>query len=155
EREVGDRLYSVVVASLARLDDDEPGPMTLRLFEIAALAACGYRYDFTRCAGCRRPLTSAVQRGFLGESGVICPVCAGSAGPTLALSARAIEGLSRLQSLASLAVPLEGNGRIEPCDLFSGEGDLDASSVDGELGRALALLLSPYLRGRLRALELM
>jgi DNA repair protein RecO (recombination protein O) len=155
EREVGDRLYSVVVASLTRLDEDEPGPMTLRLFELAALAACGYRYDFGHCTGCRRSLTATALRGFLGESGVICPACAGSAGPALALSARAIGALSRLQSLASFAVPVEGNGGIGPCDLYSGESALDATAVDGELGRALALLLAPCLRSRLRSLELL
>lgn len=156
EREVGDRLYAVVVAALARLDEREPGPVTLRLFELAALAACGYRYDFTACAGCRRR-RAADARGFLGEGGVVCASCVGAAGPSVALSAGALEGLAVLQSLAAAAVPLEGGERVEAGELYAGE---DAAArivapVDGELARALGLLLAPYVRGRLRSLELL
>jgi DNA repair protein RecO (recombination protein O) len=156
EREVGDRLYSVVVAALGRIDDAEPGPLTLRLFELAALAASGYRYDFTRCAACRRALAPGT-RGFLAENGVLCPGCGGSTGPSVALSARAVEGLGWLQSVASVAVPLEGSGRSEPDELYAREpaGEQIAAAVDGELARTLGLLLAPYVRGRLRSLELM
>jgi DNA repair protein RecO (recombination protein O) len=158
EREVGDRLYSVVVASLARLDRAEPGPLTLRLFELAALAACGYRYDFASCAACRRVWTGGPPaRAYLGEGGVLCSSCVGPAGPAIALSGRAIEELARLASLATAAVPLEGGRRSESGDLYDGEpsGAPIAASVDGEIGRALGVLMVPCLRSRLRSLELL
>jgi DNA repair protein RecO (recombination protein O) len=156
EREVGDRLYAIVVAALARLDEDEPGPVTLRLFELAALAACGYRYDFTTCAVCRRSRPTD-GRGFLGEAGVVCASCVGSAGLSVALSGRALESLAVMQSLAAVAVPLEGSGRVEPGELYAQEATAAriGAAVDGELARALGLLLAPYVRGRLRSLELL
>jgi DNA repair protein RecO (recombination protein O) len=122
EREVGDRLYSVVIAALARLDEAEPGPLTLRLFELAVLAACGYRCDFAACTRCRRAMTSPDARGYLREGGVVCASCAGSAGQVVAVSPRALAGLVRMQALASRAVPHEGSGRTMAAELFADEG---------------------------------
>lgn len=157
EREVGDRLFSVVVAALSRLDSGEPGALTLRLYELAALAACGYRYDFDRCATCRGPLLPASCRGFVGEAGISCGECADRAGSGASLGARALALLVRLQSLASSAVPPEGRQREEPFDLYDAEAGLESAGAvpEGELSRAVGMLLAPHVRGRLRSLELL
>jgi DNA repair protein RecO (recombination protein O) len=156
EREVGDRLYSIVAAALARLDRDEPGPLTLRLYELAVLSACGYRYDFRACSLCRRDLELVGGRSYLGDGGVTCPGCAGSSPPGPAMSPRAIAGLARLQSLASPSVPLE-EGRGTDGDCYAAEPSLDSigAATEGEIARVLALVLGRYVRGRLRSLELL
>jgi DNA repair protein RecO (recombination protein O) len=157
EREVGDRLYSVVAGALARLDRDEPGPMTLRLYELAALSACGYRYDFGACALCRRELAAVGGRSHLGDGGMVCSRCAGDAPPGPAVTSHAMAGLARLQSVASTAVPLEGSGRAAEGDFYAAERSLASigSAAEGEIARVLALLLGRYVRGRLRSLELL
>ena len=63
EHETGDELFRVVLGGLVRLDASEPGPATLRLIELAALAACGYRVELSACVSCRRALA--------GEQGVV------------------------------------------------------------------------------------
>ena len=76
-----------MLAALARLDAAEPGPTTLRLFELAALAACaGYRPDLSHCVYCRSRLAEAAHARLAPEDdgGLLCPDCAsrGRGGPT-------------------------------------------------------------------------
>lgn len=156
EREIGDHLYATVVAALERLDRAEPGPLTLRLFELAVLTACGYRHDFGVCAGCRLPLASG-EAASAAEGGLVCARCVppGAA----ALGPLAVELLGRLQQAASLAVPPgEWRGATPPGDPFEREAALASGlepGVASQLRGATSTLLAPYLRGRLRALDLL
>ena len=156
EREVGDRLFSVLVAALARLDGAEPGSLTLRLYELSALAACGYRYDFGRCTGCRRPVVPTATRSFLREGGVACGDCADRVGAGISPGRHTLELLLRLQTLVAAAVPPEGRPAADRFDLYECEAGLeDARPLpDAELARVLAVLLAPCVRGRLRAFDL-
>lgn len=157
ESEVGDDLYRLVATTLARLDAAEPGPATLRLFEVAALAASGYRPELIACRGCARPLAS--DRGPVrlvgGLGGALCSSCRAREEGGMLLSHAALACLGALQSAIS-GHPRNGNGAWH--DPFAYESALAARlepRVAREIAAALDLLLAPHLRGRLRSLELL
>jgi DNA repair protein RecO (recombination protein O) len=168
ESEVGDDLYVLVAATLARLNAAEPGPATLRLFELAALNASGYRPELIVCRGCRCLL--AAERGpvrLIGSlGGLLCPRCRTREEGGMLLSSSALECLGLLQAAlrprvaAGGAHGAGGNGHGNG----AGEGPFVAEAaleerlgprVARELAAALDLLLTPHLRARLRSLELL
>lgn len=166
ESEVGDDLYALVASTLQRLNAAEPGPATLRLFELAALNASGYRPELIVCRGCTRPLRS--DRGPVrlvgGLGGALCSQCRAREEGGMLLSNDALECLGFLQAAVAQAGLGNGHGRRDA----HGEHDpLDAWTVEDamaerlsvraarEVALALDLLLSPHLRGRLRSLELL
>lgn len=158
EHEVGDDLYGVVRATLARIDAGEPGPATTRLFELAALAVCGYRAELVRCVRCRLPLaadgTSAASLA-PAAGGAACSRCADGDENLLLLSPATLACLARMQN-AVCAAP--GRSVADPTVLFSDESAIAAGmtrTVARELGLALSALLAPHVRGRLRAAELL
>lgn len=162
ESEVGDDLYALVAATLARINEAEPGPATLRLFELAALTASGYRPELVACNGCRRPV--AEDRGPVrlvpSLGGVLCPACRTRDEGGMLLSPSGLEGLGLLQSAVGRAVAarrLRGGGSA-PLDPFVDESaaeDALGPRVGREVAAALDLLLTPHLRSRLRTLELL
>ncbi|HZR81354.1 MAG TPA: DNA repair protein RecO [Candidatus Binatia bacterium] len=151
EHEVGDELYSVVLAALARIDAAEPGPATLRLFELATLAACGYRAELASCVVCRGSLLNGggAPRLAPASGGAACARCAPRDDATTAVSPSAIAHLASMQE--ALARP---GVRVDAGALL----DVEAAAVAGlthalarEMAAALAALLAPHLRGRLRS----
>ncbi len=160
EAEVGDDLYVLVAATLARLNADEPGPATLRLFELAALHASGYRPELLRCAGCRATL--ADDRGpvrLIGSlGGLLCSGCRAREEGGMLLSPDALECLGFLQEAVVHGTTGAGNGSGRTFDPFLAErsaAEMLSARVAREVGMALDLLLTPHLRGRLRSLELL
>lgn len=159
DREVGDEIYALVVAALSRLDDRPPSPTTLRVFELAALAASGYRQEFGRCTKCQDELTrpgNTLRVPYSG-TGLLCPKCSDTehGGPTI--SAAAAEILVRLESAVSRALPEAGN-EMDPTAAFFGDDEIDADTsprVATEIRIATMTLLQPHVRGRLRSLEAM
>ena len=176
ESEVGDDLYALVVATLARLNAAEPGPATLRLFELGALNASGYRPELIVCRGCRSVLTA--DRGpvrLIGSlGGLLCSRCRVRDEGGMLLSPAALGCLGFLQAaLGPRAAPPgngNGNGNGSGNGYIDGDGDAAehdpfvaesavadqlAPRVAREVGAALDLLLTPHLRARLRSLELL
>jgi DNA repair protein RecO (recombination protein O) len=157
EHEVGDDLYRVVLGALARLDAADPGPATLRLFELAALAACGYGPELEACVACRRPFGAhgAPARIAPAAGGAACGLCAEPNGAAASLSAAAVACLAQMQR----AVVEASRDRARGTEwLYEVEAVLPASlgrTVAGEVSAALAALLVPHVRGRLRAAELL
>ncbi|MBM4242667.1 MAG: DNA repair protein RecO [Deltaproteobacteria bacterium] len=105
ESEVGDDLYAIVTSTLARLNAAEPGPATLRLFELAALHASGYRPELVVCRGCAGPLAS--DRGPVrlvgGIGGVLCSQCRGAEEGGMLLSNDGLACLGHLQDAVTRA----------------------------------------------------
>lgn len=163
EAEVGDDLYAIVVATLTRLNAAEPGPATLRLFELAALHASGYRPELVRCAACRTRLyddRGAVRLvGSLG--GLLCAQCRAREEGGMLLSPDALECLAFLQTAVlhgTGGARNGGNGAGPTVDPFVAEhsaAELLVPRVAREVAAALDLLLTPHLRARLRSLELL
>jgi DNA repair protein RecO (recombination protein O) len=160
EAEVGDDLYVLVAATLARLNADEPGPATLRLFELAALHASGYRPELVRCSACRATL--ADDRGpvrLVGSlGGILCSRCRAREEGGMLLSPDALECLGFLQEAVAHGTSGAGNGAGRSFDPFLAErpaAELLSARVAREVATALDLLLTPHLRGRLRSLELL
>jgi DNA repair protein RecO (recombination protein O) len=157
EHEVGDDLYQVVLAALARLDAAEPSPLTLRLFELAALAACGYRAELEACVACRRPFgrDGAAARIAPTAGGATCGRCADPDGASTALSLAALDCLVRMQRAVGAGAAPAG---CAPEQLYDVEATIARNGerpVANEIAAALAALLAPHLRGRLRGAELM
>jgi DNA repair protein RecO (recombination protein O) len=157
EQEVGDDLFHVVVAALGRIDEAEPGPATLRLFELATLAVCGYRAELSRCVRCRRPLagTPAAARLAPAAGGAACGRCADPEESGAAISPAALECLGRMQAQVARAT---ASARRDAAALFAAEAEITAELARGvtrELGAALAALLAPRVRGRLLSAELL
>lgn len=159
DREVGDDIYALVVAGLARLEDRPPLSTTLRLFELAVLTASGYRQQFEHCARCRTGFS-----GFAGQlrvphagAGLVCPPCAETEHGGPGISQPAVAALTRLQAAVSEGLP--GNGA--PCDaaaIFEADADIEvtlSARARAEVRVATATLLQPHVRGRLRVLEVM
>jgi DNA repair protein RecO (recombination protein O) len=168
ESEVGDDLYTLVATTLARIHEAEPGPATLRLFELAALNASGYRPELIVCRGCNSMPTAARSPVRLVGSigGLVCARCRVRDEGGMLLSPGALECLGFLQAALGprFAGHASGNG--------SGNGDGNGAARDPfvaetaiadrlgpriarEVGAALDLLLTPHLRARLRSLELL
>ena len=161
EREVGDELYRLVLATLGRIDAAEPGPATLRLFELAALVACGYGPELTACRTCRRPLAGSAEavRITPRAGGVTCRVCASRGEGGVVVSPGALAALLALQDAVGRA--LGASRRNGSCGLemvYETEPSLLAvltRPVANEVRSAIAVLLEPHLRSRLRVLELL
>ena len=160
ESEVGDDLYALVAATLARVNAAEPGPATLRLFELAALNASGYRPELIVCRGCGSVLTA--DRGpvrLIGSlGGLLCSRCRVREEGGMLLSPGALECLGFLQAAVGPRFTAHGNGNGEPRDPFVAESAVAerlGPRVAREVGAALDLLLTPHLRARLRSLELL
>ena len=157
EQEIGDELYAVVLAALARLDAAEPGPATLRLFELAVLSACGYRAELIACVSCRRTLReeSGPVRVAPTAGGVVCSRCVPIDATAATLSPRS------LACLAAMQETLGGRGSRSPGDrawIFSADAEIGSRMgvvETREVAVAVAALISPHLRGRLRAIELL
>jgi DNA repair protein RecO (recombination protein O) len=159
EREVGDELYALVVAVLSRLDIRPPNATTLRLFELAALAACGYRHDLARCGRCRASLERVrlPARIPLSGGGLLCTRCGEQAPGGLRVSPDAALHLARLAGAVELGLPASGAAG-DPAGVFAEDQRLDSgieAAVARELRAATMALLEPHLRARLRTLELM
>ncbi|MFM8412704.1 MAG: DNA repair protein RecO [Alphaproteobacteria bacterium] len=157
EQEVGDDLFHVVVAALGRIDRSEPGPATLRLFELATLAVCGYRAELQRCVRCRQPLGTAPSAARLAPAagGAACGRCADPEEAGAAISPAALHCLGRMQVEVARAT---ASARRDAEGLFAAEAELAATlprAVTRELGAALAALLAPRVRGRLLSAELL
>lgn len=160
ESEVGDDLYGIVRSTLTRLNAAEPGAATLRLFELAALHASGYRPELIVCRGCSSPLAS--DRGPVrlvgGLGGVLCSQCRAREEGGMLLSNEGLECLGHLQAAVAHAGFNAGDGDgdlLEPWVVEEGvEGRLGAR-VAREVALAIDMLLAPHLRGRLRSLELL
>lgn len=155
ENEVGDDLYRVVLAALRRIDRAEPGPATLRLFELATLAACGYRSEWRLCVLCRRPLDvdRVAARVAPAAGGAACGGCAssGSGETGVTLSAGALAGLLAMQ--AAIGRPVSAGA----CPFDDEDSIATALGRDGarEVGLALSALIAPHLRGRLLSAALL
>lgn len=160
ESEVGDDLYRIVAATLARLNAAEPGPATLRLFELAALHASGYRPELVVCRGCTRPL--AADRGPVrlvgGLGGALCSQCRAREEGGMLLSNEGLECLGHLQAAVAHAGFTDGDDDGDALDSWvveeAVEGRLGARAAR-EVALAIEMLLAPHLRGRLRSLELL
>jgi len=158
EAEVGDDLYAIVATTLERINAAEPGPATLRLFELAALEASGYRPDLVHCRGCRCVL--AADRGpvrLVGAlGGLLCSQCRAREEGGMLLSPAALECLSFLQAVVEHGASRgNGSGRGSPFVAEHSAAELLPPRVAREVGAALDLLLTPHLRARLRSLELL
>lgn len=159
ESEVGDDLYGIVTSTLARLNAAEPGPATLRLFELAALHASGYRPELVVCRGCTRPLVS--DRGPVrlvgGLGGVLCSQCRAREEGGMLLSNEGLECLGHLQAAVAHARFANGHDQdaADPWAVEDGVAARLGARVEREVALALDMLLSPHLRGRLRSLELL
>jgi DNA repair protein RecO (recombination protein O) len=162
ESEVGDDLYALTVATLSRINYAEPGPATLRLFELAAVTASGYRPELVACVVCRRAI--ADERGpvrlVAPLGGVLCAACRTRDEGGMLLSPAAVECLGLLQRAVARAVAARrfGNGNGATLDPYADEEEVApalAPRVVREVTAALDLLLTPHLRGRLRSLELL
>lgn len=162
ESEVGDDLYALAVAALSRIDASEPGPATLRLFELAALTASGYRPELVVCVVCRHAVGD--ERGPVRLvpplGGVLCSGCRTRDEGGMLLSPAALECLGLLQRAVARAVAARryGNGNGATLDPFADEDEasrLLAPRVAREVAASLDLILTPHLRGRLRSLELL
>lgn len=160
ESEVGDDLYGIVRSTLTRLNAAEPGAATLRLFELAALHASGYRPELIVCRGCTRSLAS--DRGPVrlvgGLGGVLCSQCRAREEGGMLLSNEGLECLGHLQAAVAHAGFTNGDGDADVLDSWvveeAVEGRLGAR-VAREVALAIDMLLAPHLRGRLRSLELL
>jgi len=162
ESEVGDDLYALTVATLSRINDAEPGPATLRLFELAALTASGYRPELVACVVCRAAIADGggPVRLVPPLGGVLCAGCRTRDEGGMLLSSAALRCLGLLQRAVARATAARrfGNGDGTTLDPFLDEEDLAgtlAPRVVREVAAALDLLLTPHLRGRLRSLELL
>jgi DNA repair protein RecO (recombination protein O) len=160
EREVGDELYRLVLATLARLDADEPGPATLRLFELAALSACGYGPELGTCRTCRRPLDARSEsvRITPRAGGVTCRDCGGRGEGGVIVSAAALGALRGLQDAVGRALAASRrNGSSGLESVYQQEASFLAPvrPAASEVRSAIAVLLEPHLRSRLRVLELL
>lgn len=159
DREVGDEIYALVVAALARLDERPPSPTTLRIFELAALAASGYRQEFARCTRCRDEV-AGVGRGLrvpYSGTGLLCPRCSDRehGGPTISGEAASI--LLRLERAVSRGLPPDDRG-MDAAAAFLGDDDIEGDTsprVATQIRIATSTLLQPHVRGTLRALESM
>lgn len=159
DREVGDEIYALVVAALARLDARPPTPTTLRVFELAALAASGYRQEFSRCTRCQEELArlgSALRVPYSG-TGLLCARCSDRehGGPTI--SAEAAATLLRLEAAVARALP-DARHEMDASTAFVDDDEIDAATsprVASEIRIATLTLLQPHIRGRLRVLESM
>ncbi len=159
DREVGDEIYALTVAALARLDDRPASATTLRVFELAALAASGYRQEFSRCTRCQEELLAvgdALRVPYSG-TGILCATCSDpeQGGPTI--SAAAAEILLRLEAAVSRALP-QGDPDMDAAAAFVGDDEIESDTpqrVATEVRIATMTLLQPHVRGRLRALESM
>ena len=160
EREVGDELYRLVLATLARLDAEEPGPATLRLFELAALSACGYGPELGTCRTCRRSLDarSEAVRITPRAGGVVCRDCAGRGEGGVIVSAAALGALRGLQDAVGRALAAarrNGSSGLESVYQQEASFVAPAQPAASEVRSAIAVLLEPHLRSRLRVLELL
>ena len=159
EREVGCDLYDVVVAALARLDRAEPCAATLRVFELAVLAASGYGADFSRCVLCEEMVGAGGARVHVPGGGLICADCAGADVDGIRLAEESVDCLHRLASLVAQGLPNEERDTLCPDSLFSIEEGLEIAAgrhrTAGELREAVAALIEPHLRSPLRSLDLM
>jgi DNA repair protein RecO (recombination protein O) len=165
ESEVGDDLYGLVASTLQRLNAAEPGPATLRLFELAALNASGYRPELLVCRGCTRALQS--DRGPVrlvgGLGGALCSQCRAREEGGMLLSNDALECLGFLQAAVAGAGlgnghdrdPYDDHDAHDPWAVEDAVAARLSSRAEREVALALDLLLSPHLRGRLRSLELL
>ncbi len=154
DREVGDEIYALVLAALGRLDERAPTGTTLRLFELGALAACGYRQDFQRCSQCQEKTGRESVRLPFSGTGLLCGRCAGREQGGPRLSGAALEILRRLQARVECGLPPDEGMDASLIFLEDEAMDRDTPArVGGELRRALSMLLEPRLRGRLRALD--
>src|SRR5690606_32456851 len=70
---------------------------------------------------------------------------------------RVLAVLRRFSGLVAAAVPPEGSEPEDRFDLYDSEPALEemAAPVEGELARAVGMLLRPHVHGRLRSLELL
>ncbi len=155
DREVGDEIYALVVAALAQLDERPPSATTLRLFELAALAASGYRQDFERCAVCRDTLCGGGLRVPFSGTGLVCRRCADREQGGAGISDAAVALLVRLQAGVEQGFPSDDT-RFDATATFADEEAIEADTsprLASELRRAVATLLEPHVRGRLRALD--
>ncbi len=159
DREVGDEIYALVVAALARLDARPPTSTTLRVFELAALAASGYRQEFRRCTRCQAEIADVGQgvRVPFSGTGLLCVRCSDRdhGGPTISADAAAI--LLRLEQAVTRALP-DGGRDMDATAAFANDDAIDADTparVATEIRIATTTLLQPHVRGRLRALESM
>lgn len=159
DREVGDEIYALVVAALARIDERPPTPTTLRIFELAALAASGYRHEFSRCTRCQKEVAGLGQslRVPYSGTGLLCAACSDreQGGPTI--SAAAAEVLLRMEAAVSRALP-DAKPDMDATAAFLTDDDIDADTVPRvatEIRLATTTLLQPHVRGRLRSLEAM
>jgi DNA repair protein RecO (recombination protein O) len=163
EREVGDDLYRLVLATLARIDDTDPGPATLRLFELAGLTASGYRSEFSACRGCLRPVgNDGLTRVAPGGGGLTCRDCTRRQEGGVLISPSSVASLVAMQEVVSRVLASArgagGNGTSDVGSIYESERALESRLtplVANELRSALDALLTPHLRSRLRVLELM
>lgn len=161
EREVGCDLYDVVVAALERLDRAEPCAATLRIFELAVLAASGYGADFSRCVGCEAPLRDGDfgARVHVPGGGLLCSGCAGAEVAGIHLTRESLDCLHRMAGLVSLGLPNEERDTFCPVSLFGVDEGLEIAAARhrtaSELRLAVSALIEPHLRSPLRSFDLM
>lgn len=159
DREVGDEIYALVVAALNRLDARPPSATTLRVFELAALAASGYRQEFSRCARCReelRGVATGLRIPYSG-TGLLCPKCSDRehGGPTISADAARI--LLRLEAAVARALP-DGSPEMDAAAAFLDDDEIEADTptrIAAQIRLATLTLLQPHVRGKLRVLEAM
>lgn len=159
DREVGDEIYALVVAALGRIDERSPSPTTLRIFELAALAASGYRHEFSRCSRCQEEVMRQGRslRVPYSGTGLLCAKCSDRehGGPTI--SAAAAEILVRMETAVGRALPDAGSD-MDATAAFREDDEIDVDTpprVATEIRIATMTLLQPHVRGRLRSLEAM
>jgi DNA repair protein RecO (recombination protein O) len=125
EGQVFPAVYELLRESLQSLRSEGDDLCTVRWFEIAVLAAVGYRLDLWTCASCQRELTQ--ETNFLGlrVGGLLCPEC-------------------RQSERQSVPVSIQAQKYLR---LLSRHGKVEASrvAIDQKLAMELERLLAAYI----------
>lgn len=90
EQQENRRIYTLLSASLALLNDGIDPWHVARHFELGMLVATGYQPDVLQCASCQRELEAIPNVFSPGMGGVLCPECAylDRSGTTLSVNAQ-------------------------------------------------------------------
>lgn len=75
EGEPQPRAYRLLVDTLARLDQGEPGDLTVRYYELHLLDLMGYRPELFHCLACGAVIQPEPQYFSAEQGGVLCPSC--------------------------------------------------------------------------------
>lgn len=93
-------LFDLLLETLDRLDDGQPGALAIRYFELHALALAGYQPQLHRCVQCNELLKPEVNFLSLERGGCLCPRHGANLVGTIALPLDVLKVLRYLQTTA-------------------------------------------------------